>query len=594
MAQVLDQTWDLEVIFPGGSSSVALDQHLQAVAKDVAALRTALEAAPAADPGEQLIGFFKTLEDVTARFREAGAFIGCLNAQDVNDQQAKLLAGRSSALGAAFASVQTMLDERLAQLGDPEFAALCAHADMQPISFNIAERRERARDRMPVTQEILLNDLAVDGYHAWSQLYNAVVGRMRITVPVAGGEKELSVGQAANAMHTGDRNLRAEIFRRWEQAWTKEEELCGEALNHLGGFRLQVYRHRRWDELLHEPLRYNRMRKETLDAMWSAVNTRKDRVRRFLQTKARLLGVDKLAWHDVPAPVGGPEREVSYEEAHGFIVEQFATFSNDMAAFADRCFRDRWIEAQDRPGKRPGGFCTSFPHSRQTRIFMTYSGRARNVETLAHELGHAYHQHVMRGVPLFAQGYAMNVAETASTFAEMIVADAAARAATSPQERIGLLESKLQRGVAFFMDIHSRFLFEQAFYERRRSGLVSPAELSQLMQAAQEEAFCGELSEYHPHFWASKLHFYMTGVPFYNFPYTFGYLFSAGVYGAAQREGAAFARRYVDLLRDTGRMTVEDLAEKHLGVDLTQTEFWLDAAEVALAGLDEFVELATR
>jgi len=594
MAQVLDQTWDLEVIFPGGSSSVALDQHLQAVAKDVAALRTALEAAPAADPGEQLIGFFKTLEDVTARFREAGAFIGCLNAQDVNDQQAKLLAGRSSALGAAFASVQTMLDERLAQLGDPEFAALCAHADMQPISFNIAERRERARDRMPVTQEILLNDLAVDGYHAWSQLYNAVVGRMRITVPVAAGEKELSVGQAANAMHTGDRNLRAEIFRRWEQAWTKEEELCGEALNHLGGFRLQVYRHRRWDELLHEPLRYNRMRKETLDAMWSAVNTRKDRVRRFLQTKARLLGVDKLAWHDVPAPVGGPEREVSYEEAHGFIVEQFATFSNDMAAFADRCFRDRWIEAQDRPGKRPGGFCTSFPHSRQTRIFMTYSGRARNVETLAHELGHAYHQHVMRGVPLFAQGYAMNVAETASTFAEMIVADAAVRAATSPQERIGLLESKLQRGVAFFMDIHSRFLFEQAFYERRRSGLVSPAELSQLMQAAQEEAFCGELSEYHPHFWASKLHFYMTGVPFYNFPYTFGYLFSAGVYGAAQREGAAFARRYVDLLRDTGRMTVEDLAEKHLGVDLTQTEFWLDAAEVALAGLDEFVELATR
>jgi pepF/M3 family oligoendopeptidase len=594
MSQVLDQTWDLEVIFPGGSSSVALDQHLQAVARDVAALRTALEAAPAADPTEQLVEFFKQLEDVTARFREAGAFIGCLNAQDVNDQQAKLLAGRSAALGAAFASVQTMLDERLAQLGDPEFAALCAHADMQPISFNIAERRERARDRMPVTQEILLNDLAVDGYHAWSQLYNAVVGRMRITVPAATGEKELSVGQTANAMHTGDRNLRAEIFRRWEQAWTKEEELCGEALNHLGGFRLQVYRHRRWDELLHEPLRYNRMRKETLDAMWSAVNVRKDRIRRFLQSKARLLGVDKLAWHDVPAPVGGPEREVSYEEAHGFIIEQFATFSNDMAAFADRCFRDRWIEAQDRPGKRPGGFCTSFPHSRQTRIFMTYSGRARNVETLAHELGHAYHQHVMRGVPLFAQGYAMNVAETASTFAEMIVADAALRAATSPQERIGLLESKLQRGVAFFMDIHSRFLFEQAFYERRRSGLVSPAELSQLMQTAQEEAFCGELSEYHPHFWASKLHFYMTGVPFYNFPYTFGYLFSAGVYGAAQREGPAFARRYVDLLRDTGRMNVEDLAQKHLGVDLTRTEFWLDAAEVALAGLDEFVELVAR
>ena len=188
----------------------------------------------------------------------------------------------------------------------------------------------------------------------------------------------------------------------------------------------------------------------------------------------------------------------------------------------------------------------------------------------------------------------MNVAETASTFGELLVTDAAIQNATSQKERLVLLEDKIQRSVAFFMNIHARFLFEQEFYARRKEGLVSPEELNQLMTAAQKQAYANSLGQYHPYFWASKLHFHITGTPFYNFPYTFGYLFSQGLYARGKAEGPKFAANYRNLLGDTGRMTVEDLAQKHLGVDLTKPNFWQEAVKLSLVDIEEFLRLTKQ
>jgi oligoendopeptidase F len=224
---------------------------------------------------------------------------------------------------------------------------------------------------------------------------------------------------------------------------------------------------------------------------------------------------------------------------------------------------------------------------------MTYAGNPSNVSTLAHEFGHAYHQHLMIELPPLIQKYAMNVAETASTFAEMIVVDAAVRHAADDEERIALLEDKIQQAVAYFMNIHARFIFEKNFYEERKKGLVSTAALNELMLAAQKEAYCDALAEYDPYFWANKLHFYLTTYPFYNFPYTFGYLFSLSVYARALQEGPSFADKYDALLRDTANMTVEELAKRHLGVDITKTEFWQTAVDLVIADVEEFLRLTT-
>ncbi|HEY8345749.1 MAG TPA: M3 family oligoendopeptidase [Symbiobacteriaceae bacterium] len=594
MRTPLQQTWDLDTFFPGGSASPAFASFLNQLEADLSAFRSDLAAAqPPQDKGqlEPLAGLLERMQDLSQRLRHAESFVGCLTAQNVKDEGARLLTVRVKQLQAAFESALTTLDTLLVAVPSEPWQALVADPRFALAAYPLEERRRRARERMEPLREQLASDLAVDGYHAWSELYDTLVGR--VTIPFREGEREvlLSAGQAHNRLRSSDRKVRSELFAAWEEAWAKDAELFATALNHLAGFRLNLYRHRGWDSVLKEPLEVNRMKPETLQVMWDVVERNKAPLVAYLNRKAKLMGLDRLAWYDVEAPLGGSERTFTYEEAAEFVVEHFRRFSPAMGDFAAHAFTHRWIEAEDRPGKQAGGFCTSFPLKRQSRIFMTFSGTANNVSTLAHELGHAYHQSLMEDLPELAQDYAMNVAETASTFAETLVSDAALQEARTQSERVALLAEKIERGIAFFMNIHSRFLFETAFYAERAKGAVSVQRLNQLMEEAQRRAFCDALSQYHPYFWASKLHFYITEQPFYNFPYTFGYLFSLGIYARAKAEGPAFADRYAALLRDTGRMPVEELAARHLGVDLTRPDFWQSAADVLIADVQEFLRL---
>ncbi len=594
MKKPLSQKWDLDVFFPGGSSSKEFADFLQQLEKDIQHLQKQvgeLDVPRSADEAEALARLVKLVQEIQAWLREALSFTECLTAQNVKDEKARILYGQVIHLHSAYESALIEFDKRILQIPQKVWDELLAAEPFKSVAFPLNERRQQAVEKLPPEQEVLANDLAVDGYHAWSDLYNKVVGRVTIPIEKDGKVEELSAGQAWNLFSHEDRSLRASVFAKWEEEWAKEADLCAHALNHLGGFRLNLYRHRGWDSVLKEPLMINRMSAGTLDAMWEVIDRNKDLLVAYLKRKAKLLGLEKLSWYDILAPVGEVTKKISYDEAADIIVEQFERFSPRMARFAEKAFEERWIEAEDRPGKGPGGFCTSFGASKQSRIFMTYSGTPDNVSTLAHELGHAFHQHVMDDLPQLAQNYAMNVAETASTFAEMLVADAAVKNAASDRERVVLLEEKAQSCTAFLMNIHARFLFETEFYEKRQKGLLSVEELNKLMESAQKRAYREALEGYDPYFWASKLHFYITEVPFYNFPYTFGYLFSYGIYARALEEGRGFEEKYVRLLRDTGRMTVEDLAEKHLGVDLTRPDFWQSAVNLALADVREFLRL---
>ncbi|MGI6149527.1 MAG: M3 family oligoendopeptidase, partial [Limnochordia bacterium] len=516
-------------------------------------------------------------------------------AQDVKDVEAQRLNAEVQKFRAELSSIMDCAAEAMLKVDQAEWETIMTHPRLKEVEFALNELRSQAQERMPAELEGLANALAVDGYHAWGEFYNSkIVGRMTIPIEREGRIAEMSVGQVANLFASPDRSLRQQAFEKYEAAWAEVSELCGAALNHLAGFRLSLYKARGWDSILHEPLMINRMTQDTLEAMWTVVEQRKSRLLDYLKAKSSLLGLEGLDWFDVSAPVGQNQKTYTYAEAAQFVIDQFGKFSTGMAELAERALRERWVEAEDRPGKRPGAFCTTFPEAKESRIFMTFSGSADNMFTLAHELGHAYHSSVLKDEAPFNQRYAMGVAETASTFAEQVVADAAVRAAQSREERLALLNNKLEQAVAMFMNIHARFIFETRFYERRRKGLVSVEELNQLMEDAQREAYVQGLESYHPHFWASKLHFYITGVQFYNFPYTFGYLFSQGIYARALAEGPRFAEDYKRLLQDTGRMTVEELARTHLGEDLTKPDFWERAVEISLADVDQFLALAGK
>ncbi|RIV26678.1 M3 family oligoendopeptidase [Alicyclobacillaceae bacterium I2511] len=583
-------TWNLDSIFSGGSRSTQFAKFLTRWERDAQVLAEQIAMYLQPQGSQDFAQLWLDAQQLAARQREAGAFVSCLGAQNTKDIAVKPLRTRVAQNSAMLATLMTDLEAGLAAMSEATWQRLFDNPQLKEIRFSLEERRAWMQDRLPADLEKLNVDLAVDGYHAWGQLYDTLVGRMTVPVEENGQVHRVSPGQAANFLTVPDHKQRVKAFYNWEQSWSEVADLCAESLNHLAGYRLALYRQRGWTTVLHEPLRVNRMKAETLDTLWGVVADHKGVFVEYLQRKARLFNVERLDWSDVGAPLADMGKTFTFEQARDFIVSQFSHFSAPMADFANQCFEQRWIEAENRPNKRPGGFCTTFPLREQSRIFVTFSGSPGNVATLAHELGHAYHQHVMHGLPQFASNYAMNVAETASTFAEMIVANAALGQAANTKERLVLLEDKVQHSVTMFMNIHARFLFETRFYEARKQGWVGVQELNHLMAEAQKEAFVDSLASYHPYFWASKLHFYSTGVPFYNFPYTFGYLFSTGLYVRFLEQGPGFADRYVNLLRDTGSMTVENLALTHLGVDLTKPVFWEQAMEYLVSDATRFLQ----
>lgn len=594
MKKPVSQTWDLDVFFPGGSSSSEFANFLQQCKENIVQFQKQikeLQVPKSLEETRSLVEVINVMQKIEADLMESLAFVECLTAQNTKDEKAQLLFGQVTEYFANYQAALIDLDRLFMEIPQAIWEQFVQSETCKPIAFPLNERRQKSLEKLPSEQEVLANDLAISGYHAWSELYSKVVGRISIPVEKDGQVEHLSVGQAYNLFSHEDREVRQDVYEKWLQAWGKESDFCAHTLNHLGGFRLNLYRHRGWDSVLKEPLDINRMSEETLQTMWQVVDQNKDLLVQYLDRKAKLLNVPKLSWYDLSAPVGKDGMKISYDEAADMIVEQFKRFSPKMADFAVKAFEERWIEAEDRQGKRPGGFCTGFSVSDQSRIFMTYSDTMDNASTLAHELGHAYHSYVMNDMPELAKNYAMNVAETASTFAEKIVADAAVQQAKSKDEKIALLDNNAQSAVAFLMNIHSRFLFETEFYERRKQGALSVEELKELTLKSQKKAYLDALDSYEPYFWASKGHFYITEVPFYNYPYTFGYLFSCGVYARALQEGASFEDKYIALLRDTASMTVEDLAQKHLGADLTRPDFWQSAVDLALADVQEFLNL---
>jgi oligoendopeptidase F len=589
--------WNLDVFFQGGSDSLEFANHLNLTATLIDSFQTKVNNWTPLNSQEDQTYLKELLEDfehAAKKLRQAGAFVSCLQAQNTDDKKAYTLDSKVTSLSASFQTALSTFDSLLSSFNDGIWTELLKDEQLQVLSFVLTERRNRAKEKLSKEEEALISALGVDGYHSWGQLYDLIVGKIKVPIQENGEEKLLSVGQAFNKFSSPDRNVRENTFRNWENAWGEQADFLAKTLNHLSGFRLSVYQKRGWEDVLKEPLSINRMEKETLETMWAVISENKQKLVTYLERKAALLGVNKLSWYDLDAPFGKTESKVSYQEGAEFIEQNFALFGEKMDSFARKAFEEQWIEGEDRPGKAPGGFCTFFPESDQSRIFMTYSGTPSNVSTLAHELGHGFHTFAMKGVHHLNRNYAMNVAETASTFAEMIVADAAVKNAKDEEEKLVLLDDKVQRTVALLMNIHARFLFETSFYEERKQGPVNAERLNELMLAAQKEAYCDALEEYHPLFWASKLHFFITGVPFYNFPYTFGYLFSLGIYAQALEEGKGYEEKYIALLRDTASMSVEDLAQKHLQVDLTKKDFWEKAVHICLDDIDEFLKLTEK
>ncbi|QDU07943.1 M3 family oligoendopeptidase [Gimesia aquarii] len=593
-------TWELDSLYPHPDHSDfenCLDQmkvSLESLIERVEALPevTASEAS-AAVWGDFLTDYQAATADLSGLF----AFLECHCAEDAYNKHFQVLMARLASIRPLRENIETQLQLTLRDVTD-EVLQQFAHADsrLQEIHFFLEDSKRNAKLRLPKDQEILASELAVDGLHAWGRLYDRLSGELKIRVMEKGELVDRSPGQIQ--FDSPQRAIRENNFYAANKAWATIADSCADALNHLAGTRLTTYKHLPVNDHLDAPLIYNRMERATLDTMWSVITERKQKLVSYLDKKAELLGLSKLCWYDVNAPLplsGGESAELPYDRACELVVNSFEKFSPDLSQFSEKALRERWIEVENRPGKRQGGFCTGFPVQKQSRIFMTYTNSADSMSTLAHELGHAYHSYVLKDEPFVLSDYPMNLAETASTFAEAVLGEQRLSAAQTREEELQILDGMLGDSVAFMLNIHTRFLFEDRLHKERLDGELTSERFSELMLEAQKEAYLNSLDDkgWNPLFWVSKLHFYISELPFYNFPYTFGYLLSLGVYALSDTfsDQTEFADKYRELLIATGCQLTEEAVANTFGYHLGEAEFWNKSIDIIDRRVDRFLEL---
>jgi len=525
-------------------------------------------------------------------------FANCILSVDSQHDGAQKLNGGLQAYRKRFGDLLEPLSQFIDDASEQVIEVYLADADVAPSAFKVHHARKAKHENLTLAEESLVNGLSQDGIHAWGNLYDQIAGSLECNVMVGNEVSKMGVAQASGLLMSVDDHQRQAAWSAINTAWQAHEESCAAGLNAIAGWRLEMCKQRSRSANVHfldAPVHMNRISRQTLDTLLEVAGDTKSLAQRAARLQARAYGKEGFGPWDLraPAPIvgGNSGQPIQFDEAIDIIAEAFGQVDKSMEEFVRMMVANRWVEGTVGPHKAPGAHCTGFAKSRSPRVYMTFTGGQSDVITLAHELGHALHSWVMRDLPDSQLSYGMSLAETASTFAETLVRDALLARSESQQEKLDIVWEEMSAFTAFLLNIPMRFEFEQRFYEARKERPLRPQELKDLMSESWQSWYGDALAEPDPMFWANKLHFYISGLSFYNFPYLFGYLFSLGVYARRQQFGADFYDRYVALLRDTGRMTAEDLAAKHLDVRLDAPEFWQQTIASLATRVDTFEAL---
>ncbi|MGM9992573.1 MAG: M3 family metallopeptidase [Candidatus Bruticola sp.] len=576
--------WDLQPFFSGPDQEDYLAYFLS-VKEDILSILSKPENKLSL---EDLGAFIVEFENLQARLQHLICYIECVRSENIADEVSAQAQNSLDELSAQSRLVEVRLLAQLRQLNKCEFSQLRRDIRLSGAEYQLDRLRYRAIHSMDAALESLAAELNLTGFRAWENLYENIAGSLNFTITDSCGKKRLvPMSLKVSLMEDPDRQVRTSTLKESNKAWASSAYAVSAALNNIAGCRLKLQQKRQCGHFLDEASFEAGLQRSTLDKMIDTVLQHIELPRRYLLLKAKLLGLNKLGFQDLGAPVNfaaytheaesAAAKVYTWSEAGQIIIEAFNRFDPAFGSFAKQALDNHWVESEVREGKRPGGFCTSSTLLGQSRIFMTFQGNLGDVFTLAHELGHAYHEHLMAGLRPCAHNYPMTLAETASTFAEALLSDyLISQPSMSRLDKLSMYQRCLDDAATYLLNIVMRFLFERSFYEQRAHKILSADELCRLMEETQKAVYGEALNtnELDPWFWASKGHFYITDISFYNFPYIFGYLFSMGIYAQALQQGRDFLPTFAKLLRLTGSASCEDTARLALGVDLDSSSFW--------------------
>lgn len=575
--------------FEEGFSSVVRDINDLAALFDAHQI-TKQSAAPALD--QKTIQAFETIIErynaVLESARTLGVYIECFVSTNSHDTlaQAKLSELQQTTM------ILTQLGTRLtAWIGSLDVEALIERSPVaREHAFMLRKAKIRAAHLMTPAEENLSSELNLSGGTAWEKLHGDVTSQLTVSLELAGQVEELPMSMVRNLACDPDREVRRRAYEAELEGWKRVALPLAAAFNSIKGEVNVLTRRRGWESPLEASLLDNNIDRQTLDAMFSAARESFPDFRRYLHAKARALGLPRLAWYDLFAPVSNDEKVWEYDDAAAFIIDQFGTFSSRLSNFAARAFRERWIDAEPREGKQDGAYCTPLRKD-ESRVFANYKASYDGMSTLAHELGHGYHNLNLAQRTVLQRSTPMALAETASIFCETIIRNAALRNA-GRQEQIAILEASLQGSCQVVVDITSRFLLEQRVFNQRRQRELSIDELNNLMLEAQRETYGDGLDEnaLHPYMWAMKPHYYSSKLSFYNYPYMFGLLFGLGLYARYKEDSEKFKSSYDELLSRTGLADAATLAGQ-FGIDIRSADFWRSSLDIVRQDIKRFEEL---
>ncbi|HEX7167279.1 MAG TPA: M3 family oligoendopeptidase [Acidimicrobiales bacterium] len=536
--------------------------------------------------------------DVLEQIRLVSAYVSSYVTTDSTDEQAQ---GELSVLQtelAQFQRLRSRFEAWVGALGVDELAAKSPVAAEH--GYPLQKGAERAEHQMSEAEEGLLADLSLTGSTAWQRLWGTFTSQLTVRVEAPRGTamdadfpETMSMSQARNLAYHADAAVRRAAYEAELATWEANEVPIVAALNAIKGETVLVNRRRGWTDDLDPALAANGVDRSTLDAMQRAVQGSFPDFRRYLHAKAALLrgrtqgGAAGLAFHDLFAPVGdAPPRD--WDAAVAAVTDAFVSYSPALAKLVERATGERWIDAEPRRGKRDGAFCMGIEADRSL-VLLNYDGSFRSVQTLAHELGHAYHNTTLAGRTPLQRQLPMALAETASIFCETIMVERGLADAQG-DDRLAVIEGDLQAACQVVVDIHSRFLFESSFFAARTKRTLSAKETCEFMLAAQDATYGDGLraDARHAYMWAAKPHYYTS--TFYNWPYTFGLLFGLGLYAKYRDDPERFRSSYDDLLSSVGLGAARELAAR-FGIDVADEAFWTASLDVIRARVDEFERL---
>jgi pepF/M3 family oligoendopeptidase len=527
-------------------------------------------------------GYLEKMNNALRLFQTLTAFVSSYVTTDSYNTTAKRLESELETLGVRFRKHEIRFQGWIGSVAGVLPQILKEPGLAMEHAFYLHETLQQSRYMMSDAEESLAAELDLSGGNAWSKLQGTVCSQLTVNFELRGKVEKMPITALQNLNHDLDPEVRRRAYEAELGAWESVRESLAASLNGVKGEVVVVDKRRGRIDALHASLDRSRLDRETLEIILRVMRDSFPIFRRYFRAKAKLLGhKEGLPWWDLFAPVGKSDRRYSWDEAKSFILTQFRTFSDHLADLAQRAFERNWIDAEPRDGKRGGAFCMEIPVVHESRILCNFDGSLDEVSTVAHELGHAFHNDCQVGKTTLQTITPMTLAETASTFNETIIANAALAQAEGREEELAILEAQLINASQVVVDISSRFLFEKEVFERREKSELTAADFCEIMLRCQKATYGDGLDEryLHKYMWAWKPHYYSPSFSFYNYPYAFGLLFGTGLYALYKERGRPFTKDYEMLLANTGEGTPAELAAR-FEIDIRKPDFWQSSLQV--------------